>query len=82
MKKKKYIREGGICQFFDNYSKDGVHIEGQELVKRIFEEKEKNSKDDSYSSYIPSCENYPIKDVYEEKQVPFNRNYKIYGKED
>ena len=35
MKKKKYIREGGICQFFDQWSENGK-INHQKLSRAIF----------------------------------------------
>ncbi len=34
MKKKKYIREGGICQFWDNWAEDG-QIDYQNLMNAI-----------------------------------------------
>jgi len=36
MKKKKYIREGGICQFWDTWAKNGT-INYQELGEAIQE---------------------------------------------
>ena len=41
MKKKKYIREGGICQFFDQWSKGRGYIDYQEIIRATIDEKNK-----------------------------------------
>lgn len=81
-KKKRYIRKGGICQFFDNWSDDGVHVNYQKLHDAMFhpetiEQKEIERSTESYQVEI-------VKDSKEKTEKsnnkPFNRNYKEYGK--
>ena len=81
MKKKKYIREGGICQFFDQWSENGK-INHQKLSRAIFHSETIEQRiERSEESYIVE----KMKDSDESSQEkktkeikPFNREYKNY----
>ncbi len=82
-KRKKYIREGGICQFFDQWSDDGVHINYDRLwnamhhPENIQTEEKRSTESYMVEKGIIKSETY----IQEKKEVkPFNRIYKNYGK--
>ena len=81
-KKKRYIREDGICQFFDNWSDDGVHVNYQKLHAAMFhpetiEQKEIERSTESYQVELIKGSKETIE---KSNNKPFNRNYKEYGK--
>lgn len=83
-KKKRYIREGGICQFFDNWSDDGVHINYDKLWNAM------HHPENIQTEEKRSTESYIIEKIIKESETnnqeekkeikPFNRIYKHYGK--
>ena len=84
-KKKKYIREGGICQFWDNWAENG-EIDYQKLGWSIFHPESIESKKEERSEGFYIVEN--MKDSEEsaneekkEETKPFNREYKNYDTE-
>lgn len=82
MKKKKYIREGGICQFFDEWSDDGVHINYNRLWNAMHnpENKQTEEKRSTESYMVEKTINKPEINIQEEKTKPFNKIYKHYEK--
>lgn len=80
-KKKKYIREGGICQFFDQWSDDGVHVNYDRLWKAM------HHPENIQTDEKRSTESYTIEKTIEESETniqevkPFNRTYKNYEKD-
>lgn len=86
MKKKKYIREGGICQFWDNWAEDG-QIDYQNLMNAINGRpyREVNHEKRSTESYIVektiNTSQEIIKTEEEKENIPFNRKYKNYDNE-
>jgi hypothetical protein len=85
MKKKKYIREGGICQFWDNWAEDG-QIDYQNLMNAINGRpyREVNPEKRSTESYIVEktiTSQEIIKTEEEKENIPFNREYKNYDTE-
>lgn len=84
MKKKKYIREGGICQFFDQWSDDGVHVNYQKLHDAIFHpETIEQHTERSEESYIAEAIINSKKTTKEtnKENTPFNIKYKDYEQE-
>lgn len=81
-KKKKYIREGGICQFWDEWAENG-EIDYQKLGWAIFhpesiETKEQERSEESYIvEKMNDSEEFAHKEKIEEAK-PFNRDYKNY----
>ena len=86
-KKKKYIREGGICQFWDQWS-NGGYIDYQKLMSAIFhpESIESQKEERSEESYIVEKMLEDSEKSTQEENTetvkPFNRNYKNYDTED
>lgn len=82
-KKKRYIREGGICQFWDNWA-EGGKIDYQNLMDAIAGRpyRKINPKQRSTESYIVektiNTSQEIIKTEKKEENKPFNRNYKNY----
>jgi hypothetical protein len=83
MKKKKYIREGGICQFWDNWAENGS-INHQKLSRAIFHpETIEQHKEHSEESYIVEAivnSKETTKETNKEN-TPFNIKYKDYEQE-
>lgn len=83
MKKKKYIREGGICQFFDQWSENGT-IDYQKLNRAIFHpETIEQCTECSEQSYIAEAivnSKETTKETNKEN-TPFTIKYKDYGQE-
>ena len=79
MKKKRYIREGGICQFWDNWAEDG-QIDYQNLMNAINGRpfREINSEKRSTESYIVEKTINTSQEEKTEEIKPFNREYKNY----
>lgn len=83
MSKKKYIRKGGICQFWDEWAENG-EIDYQKLGDAIFrpesiESKEQERSEESYiAEKMNGSEEFAHKEKTEEA-IPFNRDYKNYG---
>ena len=86
MKKKKYIREGGICQFWDNWAENG-QIDYQNLMNAINGRpyREVNPEKRSTESYIVektiNTSQEIIKTEEEKEKIPFDREYKNYDNE-
>ena len=84
-KKKKYIREGGICQFWDNWAEDG-DIDYQKLGWAIFhpesiEPKEQERSEESYIVEKMKDSDESSQEEKTEEIKPFNREYKNYDTE-
>ena len=79
MKKKRYIREGGICQFWDNWAEDG-QIDYQNLMNAINGRpfREINPEQRSTESYIVEKTINTSQEEKTEEIKPFNREYKNY----
>lgn len=79
MRKKKYIREGGICQFWDNWAEDG-QIDYQNLMNAINGRpfREINPEQRSTESYIVEKTINTSQEEKTEEIKPFNREYKNY----
>lgn len=83
MRKKKYIREGGICQFWDNWAEDG-QIDYQNLMNAINGRpfREINPEQRSTESYIVEKTINTSQEEKTEEIKPFNREYKNYDTKD
>ena len=83
MKKKKYIREGGICQFWDNWAENGS-INYQKLSRAIFHpetiEQHTERSEESYIAEAIINSKETTKKTNKEN-TPFNIKYKDYGQE-
>lgn len=81
MKKKKYIREGGICQFWDNWAENGS-INYQKLSRAIFHsetiEQHTERSEESYIAEAIINSKETTKETNKEN-TPFNIKYKDYG---
>ena len=83
MKKKKYIREGGICQFWDNWAENGS-INHQKLSRAIFHpetiEQHTERSEESYIAEAIINSKETTKET-NKKNTPFNIKYKNYDNE-
>ena len=83
MKKKKYIREGGICQFWDNWAENG-NINYQKLSRAIFHpeiiEQHTERSEESYIAETIINSKETTKETNKEN-TPFNIKYKDYEQE-
>lgn len=83
MKKKKYIREGGICQFWDNWAENGS-INYQKLSRAIFHpetiEQHTERSEESYITETIINTKETTKETNKEN-IPFNIKYKDYEQE-
>lgn len=82
MKKKKYIREGGICQFWDNWAENGS-INHQKLSHAIFHPETIKLKEQERSEEFYIVEKMKDSDESSQEEKteeikPFNREYKNY----
>lgn len=82
--KKKYIREGGICRFWDIWAKGG-QIDMQKLGDYIMNpppiERSIPTSAAMAMAIAKAEEKKVITDKEEVKDIPFSHNYKIYGNE-
>lgn len=82
-KKKKYIREGGICQFFDQWSENGK-INHQKLSRAIFHpetiEQHTERSEESYIAEAIINSKETTRETNKEN-TPFNIKYKDYEQE-
>ena len=80
--KKKYIREGGIVQFWNTWAKGG-QIDFQKLGDYIMNppKKERSIPASAAMAVAIAEEKKVITDKEEVKDIPFSHNYKIYGNE-
>lgn len=79
---KKHIREGGIVQFWNTWSKGG-QIDFQKLGDYIMNPppKERSIPTSAAMAIAVAEEKKIITDKKEVKDIPFSHNYKIYGNE-
>lgn len=81
---KKYIREGGISKFWDDWA-EGGQIDFQKLGSYIMNPPPKEmSIPTSAAMAMAKARAEEKKDVTNNeglKEIPFNRNYKIYSNE-
>ena len=80
---KKYIREGGIVQFWNTWARGG-QIDFQKLGDYIMNpppQKERSIPTSAAMAIAVVREKKVIIDKKEVKDIPFSHNYKIYGNE-